>query len=258
MIMPLTRKKRFGISYLCQPLICQQLGVFSTIHHAPFCIDDFIEAIPSKFKLIDIAINSMNYLSPKNHFGKITQVFNQELPLSDRYEDIRSRYKASHVKNLEKFTTQKLKVEISGDTLDHFLKHKFDFFSKKGVEMSDSQRITFTNLLKYLDAESKIDVVLGFDNQHVVIGGACFIFLEGSVLIQTFSNDIGRKSGLIFFLIDDFVRKNAGRELILDFMGSSITGINYRNAGFGCVDKEYTFLSIDRLPPLVRFFRKRA
>src|ERR1051325_4489828 len=56
-VMPLTWKKKYGIRYLYQPFLTAQLGVFGQIITERQC-GDFIQAIPSKFRYIDISLNS--------------------------------------------------------------------------------------------------------------------------------------------------------------------------------------------------------
>ena len=105
-VMPLTKNKKIGISYIYTPFLSPQLGVFSTIHTSAFCVDDFIHAIPSKFKVIDITLNSNNYISD-NYIVRYSKTkYSQELRLTESYDIIKKGYSKSHVKNIAKFATQ--------------------------------------------------------------------------------------------------------------------------------------------------------
>ena len=59
-IFPLTHHQKWGVPYLFQPFFAQQLGLFSG-QAIPFGkLDEFIHAIPSSFRFVEIQMNSMN------------------------------------------------------------------------------------------------------------------------------------------------------------------------------------------------------
>src|SRR4051812_29985359 len=49
-VMPLPWRKKFGISYLYQPFLTAQLGLFSTQPIDAILLEDFFNAIPAKFR----------------------------------------------------------------------------------------------------------------------------------------------------------------------------------------------------------------
>jgi hypothetical protein len=59
-VMPLTHRKKYFLSYLFQPFFTQQLGVFSKKESQALLVQEFLNAIPTKFKLIDINLNEDN------------------------------------------------------------------------------------------------------------------------------------------------------------------------------------------------------
>src|SRR6185503_15114532 len=62
-VMPLTWKRKFGFSYLYQPFLTAQLGVFShgnrTVSNEEL-VNLFINMIPRHFRLIEINLNDQN------------------------------------------------------------------------------------------------------------------------------------------------------------------------------------------------------
>ena len=56
-VMPLTWRKKYSITYLVQPVYSQQLGVFSTQKLNTTIVNQFLNSIPEKYKLIDIRLN---------------------------------------------------------------------------------------------------------------------------------------------------------------------------------------------------------
>src|ERR1039458_6261489 len=53
-VMPLTPNKKYSIHYLFQPFFTQQLGVFSNYLRTESKINQFLSAIPEKFKFVEI------------------------------------------------------------------------------------------------------------------------------------------------------------------------------------------------------------
>lgn len=257
-IMPLTKRKKYGISYIYQPILCQQLGVFSTINKNSFCIDDFIKAIPNKFKIIEIAINSKNFLS-NEVFVKQTMIkVNQIIPLRDKYEDIRTRYRRSHKKNIEKFLMHRTLFEIRNLSYQQFCQNKFKSIKEKGITLNKREKSIYLRLLMDLERRDYLKTYLGYDNNNEVLGGISFFNIDESIMIQTFCNIQGRKYGLMFFLIDNLIRENSGKRMFIDFMGSSIEGIRSFHNGFGCYEEYYTFIKINRLNKIIRLIKNQA
>ena len=56
-VMPLTWNKKYGFYYLYQPAFTASLGVFGKNIDEQL-VEEFLEAIPAKFKLIEISLNS--------------------------------------------------------------------------------------------------------------------------------------------------------------------------------------------------------
>jgi len=67
-VMPITCNKKYGIPYLHQPFFTQQLGVFSTLPLTEETTMAFIQAIPSRYALVEIRLNEGNPL-PKGFKG---------------------------------------------------------------------------------------------------------------------------------------------------------------------------------------------
>jgi hypothetical protein len=255
--MPLTKKSKFGISYLYQPILCHQLGVFSTVKDNVFCIDNFLQAIPEKFKIVDIAINSSNCISANAHPHQIIERQNQKLEIHLPYDNIKDKYSKSHRKNINRFLKRgNCKIETNFGYLD-FYRHKMDSFTKLGVKLSKQERLNYLNLLKELDQKKRLKIYLGVDTNDRVVGGICFLFLDfNAVTIQSFINEDGKKSGLVFYLLDDFIRANSEKQITIDFMGSSIPGIRERNLGFGSQEYYYNIIRITRLNYILRKIKK--
>ena len=65
-VFPLTHGRKYFINYLYQPLITQQLGLFYKNLIGAEELENFIKAIPKKFRFVDIALNEANYFESEN------------------------------------------------------------------------------------------------------------------------------------------------------------------------------------------------
>jgi hypothetical protein len=252
-VMPLTYRQKFGILYIYQPMLCQQLGVFSTIKEGSFCIDEYLEAIPRKFRLIDMAVNSMNFVSDKIQNIKIETRTNQELSLDKPYAEIRNHFSTSHVKNIKKFDGDTSVVVDATIPLSEFYRVKFESFQKKGVKISAKDSKVYFQLLNKLNERNRLKIYMAITENREMPGGICFMHFDfDRVSIQSFSDDCCKKNGFVFHFIDDFMKNNSNSNITFDFMGSSIPGIRYFNMGFGCYEISYLFLRINRLNKVLR------
>lgn len=255
-VLPLTKRNKYGVEYICQPLFAPQLGAFSTITTNNFCVDEYIAAIPSKFKIIDLALNPYNYIINPDLEINCKNLVSQKLNLNKPYEEIKQFYKYNHILNIHKFEKKGLVYNIGELTPADFYHNKIVSIQHNGNWITEADKTIFHNLLLHFSELNKLKIIAGFNRQHKPIGAVAFFFYDNHIFFQSFNTMAGRKCGLIFYLIDDMIKKHSGKPLYLDFMGSSIAGVKYRNSGFGSTDVAYTRVTINRLPKFFSLFRK--
>lgn len=253
-VMPLTHRKKFGISYIYQPIMCQQLGVFSRIHTEPFSIDSFIETIPKHFKYIEIAVNSKNTLNKKTKV-LVNQRINQLLNLNASYQNLYKNFSKSHKKNIEKSFNNGITIDSNHNSLTDFLKFKFQSFENQKLDIKGFEINAYANLLNECYDKNLLKIYMA-KNDSKIVSGAAFIIMNNRVFIQSFSTDEGKRLSAIYLLIDRFIKDYENSNLILDFMGSIVPGINYRNKGFGSAEEKYDFIKINRLPWPLKTIKK--
>ena len=98
-VMPLTWNKKYGFYYLYQPAFTASLGVFGKNLNEKI-ISDFLKAIPAKFKLIEISLNSGNIFSDSKNFSLLRS--NYILHLNTSYEELYRSYRDNHKRNITK------------------------------------------------------------------------------------------------------------------------------------------------------------
>ena len=69
------------------------------------------------------------------------------------------------------------------------------------------------------------------------------------------SNEKGKELRGMYFLIDTFLQKNAGKGILLDFEGSMLEGVARFYEGFGASQETYYQLKFNRLPKPLKWLK---
>ena len=229
-VMPLPKRKKWGIKYIYQPFMCQQLGVFHNQENR--FVDDFISAIPKEILHFNFNLNTHNlstiYVSKSN--------VNYLLPLDKNIEELRANYSKSHLKNLRRAKKHILYIASQPDTAEQFSKNKrllaSSFMNTKQFDLEFKILNTSLKLGK-----GEIFSVKG--NQ----GNCCSIFVINDnkrlYLMSSYSNEEGKQKSAYFFLLDYIFSLEKYRGFVFDFEGSNLKGVAQRNKGFGAESTTY-------------------
>lgn len=244
-VMPLTLKKKFGITYYYQPFFTQQFGVFSINILNSDIIEKFINNIPSHVKLIDVNFNSFNNFVD----GKYSIIINNNylLDLINEYPKTASKYSNNIKRNLKKGLKSNL-VFMKGVKPESVISL---FRSNKGADINkwtDSNYIVLHRIM-YGAIHKGMGTIYGVYSEHNELCAAAFFLKNDYRLIFLFSgtNEFARKNGAMTFLIDNVIRKYSSGSKILDFEGSNNQNLARFYKGFGAKKTTYTRLRINRL-----------
>ncbi|HEU4902656.1 MAG TPA: hypothetical protein VFT06_07675, partial [Flavisolibacter sp.] len=100
-VMPLPWRRKWGISYLYQPFLTAQLGVFGNGLSAE-TVASFLRAVPAKFRYWDFSLNHHNVFGGTGF--PLHERMNYVLPLSSPYEAIYKGYRENIRRNIKKST----------------------------------------------------------------------------------------------------------------------------------------------------------
>lgn len=261
-VFPLTARKKSGINYLFQPFFTQQLGLFSKNILSEEKTEEFLHSIPGKFRLIEINLNVFNKIDASKH--KVIANKNYELDLIEPYDILFRNYSANTKRNLK--TAERSGLSISRNTDLQKVISLFRMNRGKDIEtLKDTDYKTFSHLASML-LEKKAAHVWGVSMpQEELCAGAVFIESNKRVLfIFSATNQVARKNGAMTFLIDNFIRENAQRNLILDFEGSNDADLARFYRGFGSTECTYHQYRKNTLPAIlsksitfIKWFKKQ-
>jgi hypothetical protein len=237
-VMPLTWNKKLGISYLYQPPFVACSGVFGS----NFVVGDFINAIPGKFKLIEINLNAGNSYEPallRNNFV---------LPLNAPYETLYTNYRDNVKRNIKKAAGCTVKTGIPVEQVIALAKEQLSTVVR--IREHDMQQ--FKKLYQVLQATT-----YGVYSPSGQLLASCVYFFSHNrayyILVGNHPN--GKTLGASHYLIDRFIADHAGSDLLLDFEGSDIRNLAFFYSSFGAVAEVYPALHINRLPWYVKLLR---
>ncbi len=229
-VMPITVKKKYKIPYVVQPVLTQQLGVFSTEKTEPEVINEFIKNIP--YYSYELNLNEENLTEETIQFP------NYILDLNKSYQEIKKSFAKNTIRNIEKCVSYDLSVE-ENLPVQNFIEF-YESAENKFYKIDPS-------LLKELlqaGVENRKIVLKGVrDSEKQLIAVLCLLISGDRITyLLPVSNDMGKKCFAMFFLINEIIKNEAGTKKILDFEGSRIDNIARFYKGFGAKNKPYTII----------------
>jgi hypothetical protein len=248
-IMPLTCNRKFGIHYLRPAFITQQLGVFSIKETKGFNIDSFINSIPQKYRWIDIHLNHYNLSN-----NKLTRNSNFELNLQNDYKALFDNFSINTRRNIKKSTTAGLTVSEVDEIkllVKIFRENKGSSLNGLNDEFYEALNLVFGEAVR----RGMATVFEVLKNGETIAGAVFFTFKGRSIFVFSATSVEGKNDKAMFYLMDYFIRANAGNQRILDFEGSNIDSLAKFYKSFGAVDFTYPSLKINRLPFWLKWIR---
>lgn len=257
-VFPLTHRKKFGIWYLYQPFFTQQLGVFSIRHITPEIVEEFLAAIPEKYRLAEINLNAYN--KPDKTKWKVFDNLNHELDLIESYSIIKKNYSQNTNRNITRAIRNNISISSNikpEDIVTMFRQNKGKQFSH--LRENDYRR--FIRLTYECLAKNKAICYGAYTANNNMCAGAIVVFSHRkAVFLFSATNEVARENGAMFLLTDHFIQDLAGNHLTLDFEGSNDPNLARFYKSFGSVSIRYPGLRFNNLPLpvnfLVRIFKK--
>ncbi|MDR0940833.1 MAG: GNAT family N-acetyltransferase [Bacteroidales bacterium] len=240
-VMPLPRKKKYGIAYLVQPIVTQQLGVFSEQKIGADILQQFVDNIP--YKSYCLQLNSENVLE------KSRQLPNYELDLKQNYDELFQTFSHNTQRNIAKI--EKSNIVIT----EMFAPHEFlDLYCSTTKNYSEPDKNIVSQLICTGFERKKISLYGAYSGENTLIASLCILHSKNRLIYWLpISNDEGKKTMAMFAIVNSIIRRYARRSIIFDFEGSQIDGVARFYKGFGA--RLHPYCQIRRLRPRIIFDR---
>ncbi|MEI6754175.1 MAG: hypothetical protein WCK78_13535 [Paludibacter sp.] len=228
-VMPLPIKSRYKIPYLVQPVLTQQLGIFSAHEISESAVKKFIKEIP--YFSYELALNDCNY------YAKGLVFPNYILPLERSYPELAADYSKNTLRNIEKASRLGLHTGLlTTEEYIHF------YFSVDKHYLSPRQPV-LEHLLAKGTEQNAMELIGVFSADNELIAALCLLKTDKRLIyLLPVSNVKGKESYAMFLLIDELIKRNANEQKIFDFEGSRIEGVARLYRGFGAKNKPYYIL----------------
>jgi len=220
-VMPLPVKRKLGISFLVQPPLTQQLGIFSAHKIDENIVELFIKNIPYRSYHLN--------LNEQNPYSKGIQQPNLLLHLNKDYQTLFAAYSTNTKRNVKKSHNQDvtLKANLSANDFLNF----YYSIEKNYAEMPEG----IINLLieKSFEKE-KITLFGAYNENNELVSALCLLHSQKRLIyLLPVSNKEGKESLAMFKIVDEVIKNYATRYFLLDFAGSSVNNISRFYQGFG-------------------------
>ncbi|WP_338814406.1 hypothetical protein V9L05_03580 [Bernardetia sp. Wsw4-3y2] len=286
-VMPLPVKKKYGISFLQQPLFVQQLGVFSTKKLSTSEFKTFLILLQKKFKLVsNYPFNTSNYEDFKNEFEEVfhqkvdsnlKNFKNHHLSVQQNYLKIRQNYKRDTKYRINQAQKQNFKIIKKTKVDDIDLVWQFfeeSVFLENGI--SNQAKPVLKKLFHILKEKELAELVYIQNNEKEIVSGVLLVkskslYQENSITKwiylfnaakPTYKRDESRRWFLDRFIQEksnqeecflnennfDIQSKYITHETILDFESAQEKEVARFYASFGSEEKTFFVVDYNELP----------
>lgn len=251
-VMPLTWKKKYSIHYLYQPFFTACLGVFGKKINAAV-VNDFLNAVPAKFKYWDISLNHGNFFQVAGF--NLYERMNYVLPLNEPYEKLYNDFRDNIKRNIKK--AEKLNCVIQKDIAVDSVIALAAEQSKDFASLIKDDLGRFKKLYKQLHANKQAVTYGVYTSAKDLVASCVFFFYnKRAYYILVGNHPNGKTIGASHALINAFIQDNAGKDLLLDFEGSDIRNLAFFYSSFGAKEEKYVGLKNNKLPKLLQMIKK--
>lgn len=263
-VMPLTWNRKYGLYYLYQPPFTASLGIFGN-NLTEALVQEMLQAIPKKFRLIEIDLNAGCIIHPSGAAGippsspapssPFTRLrLNYVLPLTKSYEALYAQYRDNVRRNIKKSQQAKCRYECGIDINDVIYLSQWQMQKVSNLGRDDYDRFLH---LYHLLKERNQAIACGVYTPNDQLIASCVYFFSHNrayyILVGNHPN--GRTAGASHFLIDRFIHHYAGTGMTLDFEGSDIRNLAFFYSSFGAQEEIYPAYHVNRLPWWAKLFK---
>jgi hypothetical protein len=251
-VMPLTWNKKYGIYYLYQPFFTACLGLFGNNITAGM-VSDFLQAIPHKFKYWDICLNHANRYHLK--YFELYDRVNYVLPLNDSYEKLFDGFRINLKRNIKKAAQLNCVIRRNID-VDEVIA----LAQNQGKNFSTATKKDYGRFKKLFNQlytrQQAITYGIYMPSGQLVASCVLFFSHKRAYYILVGNHPNGKTIGASHSLINEFIKDNAGKDLLLDFEGSDIRSLAFFYSSFGATAEMYVGIKLNRLPKIMQLFKQ--
>jgi hypothetical protein len=254
-VLPLTHRKKFGISYLYQPAFTQQLGVF-TRKDATVSYETIWQLLLEHYSFMQFNWNFAFSSDSSPNKINVKEATNLVVDLSLGYEHLRRNYHNDLIKNLKKSSGFSLTYETTTN-YEACIKTYITHYSARMPQVTTADYNNFKTVVAAAASKEMLVCRQAVNKNNELMAAALLLF-DGKRLynIMNTTTDLGRKAAANHFLIDEIFKEFAGQAVLFDFEGSDLEGVKPFYLNFGAVNQPYFMLQYNNLPWPVNLLKR--
>ncbi|MCL2289416.1 MAG: GNAT family N-acetyltransferase [Bacteroidetes bacterium] len=236
-VMPLPVRKKMFLPYIYQPHFVSVLGIFSKTHPTKELIERFLQDIPKHYVRVDLIFN-MFFDLPKT-----SVLHSYQLSLQKKYEEIYAKFSDNcrrNIKSSEKFALKYVENRPIAEIIALFKNNRG---KNTKVPFAEKDYEILQNLAHFAQKSNHLEVIAVLDADDKMLAGALLFKDEHKTWFWFSGRDeeCAEKKAM-FFLLNEYFKRNAETATIFDFHGSMNPNIARFNAGFGAEKYEVSML----------------
>lgn len=231
-VMPVPFLQKFGLKFVANPKLCQQLGIFSE-SDLPDLNEKFLQYFRRKYRILYYAFNDANQFRSELETRKNFIIF------PDDYEKVYQKYSPKRKRKIRQEEEIKLNSEIR-KIEDEKTVNDFILENIKGAEKSTSDQLDFLKIFNEFHRKKMLDFTGYFYHNTLINLIAVYHDTETLALLGTFNNPEYVKISGASVLIDETLKESISRKAF-DFEGGDIPNIEEFFRGFRPELKPYPY-----------------
>ena len=245
-VMPLTFRKKWGIRYLYQPPFTQQSGISGKGIDASI-VTLFLNKAAELFPFIEI---NLNY---SNDYNAGTKNCNLVLSLNKPFEEIKSSFR----KDLITKAKNAQLIYGKGDNISGAIDLYKLYYSNRISHVTKDHYERLRQLCNHLKNAGQL-LIREVKSPSGEVLAISILYKDDNRIYYILSATLpgGRMFDANAFLLHEVIREFSGQDLLFDFEGSNIPGIQFFFKKFGAIDQPYYSVKINRLPFLLKKVKK--
>lgn len=254
-VLPVTNKRKYGVSYLAQPSFTQQLGVFAK-PGADVPYKEIFQYLQQHYKFCDIQLNYATPSALTTLALQIEPATNFMLDLSKSYENLAANYHNDLIKNLKRSKRFQPVYRPIADYNQCIGLYK-QYYGQRMPYMKERDYKNFSGICSYAEQNDMIVCREAVNKDGVLLAATLLLSDEKRLYnLMNTTTEAGRRTGANHFLLDSVIREFAGKKMVFDFEGSDLPGVKSFYENFGAVNQPYFKYNYNRLPWPLRLFKK--
>jgi hypothetical protein len=252
-VLPITWKQKLGVKYVYQPPFIQQLGVFYKEGvEVPYAL--LTDELQKRYGFCEVQWNYDTPAIPGELQVKTGTNF--ILDLSNDHWVITTGYSKDLQRNIRRGNKFGLHY-VQGTDVQFCIELYQQHYANRTPHVTQVHYDQFERLCNYLLEKNMVYCRQIVNKESQVLAVALLLF-DGNRLynmMNTTTSD-GRKSEANYLLFDGIIKEFSSRNVILDFEGSDLPGVQAFYKNFGAVNQPYFHVKYNQLPAPLRWLKR--